>query len=218
MFPSGGEGSGYLQETLLICEAAEKSKGRIIPFARVHPRMGRDAAHALRAAAERGARGLKLHPFTDGAFLANDPLLVHPLLQIAQEYGIPVLVHSGWSWTSAPGLIVDIAKSFPEISVIMGHSGLFGNHIEAATLGRDVENLYFDLAGLSTPYAVKDLLDRLGPDRLLFGSDYPHSPMGFELEKISQWLDAPWSIIQQIVGLNAAELLGITPSQSDAIA
>jgi predicted TIM-barrel fold metal-dependent hydrolase len=216
VFASATRGDAYLGETLLILEAASESQGRIIPFARVHPFWRADAVRELRQVVGAGVRGLKLHPFMDGAFAANDKTLIHPLMGVAAEAGLVVLVHSGWGWNSAPGLVADLARSFPDVNVIMGHAGRYGYHREAAAVGRDVPNLYFDVAGLSTPGAVEELVRSVGPTRVLFGSDHPYSPLGFELEKTARWTDLQWEDVVQLVGGNAARLLSIDPGSGRA--
>jgi predicted TIM-barrel fold metal-dependent hydrolase len=208
VFASAGRGSDYRIESELILELADACS-RIVAFARVHPYWGADAAADLEALAQAGVRGLKLHPFMDGAFAANDRALVHPLVRIAADHGLVVLVHSGWGFNSAPGLIADLARSFPPVSIVMGHSGRYGYHREAAVVGADLSNLYFDVAGLATPGAVEELVSLVGSDRVLLGSDHPHSPMGFEVEKIARWSDLSEHDMKAVLGLNALRLLRV---------
>jgi predicted TIM-barrel fold metal-dependent hydrolase len=211
VFASAGRGSDYPAETELIAEAAGTTGGRVIPFARVHPFWRQQAVADLRAAVAAGARGLKLHPFMDGAFMANDPELVHPLVRVAAEAGLVVLVHSGWGWNSAPGLVADLARAFPDVQVVMGHAGRYGWHREAAAVGAGLANLHYDLAGLAMPGAIEELAALVGPERLLFGTDHPYSPVGFELEKLLRWTRLPWPSLALIAGGNAARLLGLAP-------
>lgn len=211
VFASAGRGSDYSAETALLVEAASRTGDRVIPFARVHPFWREQAVADLRAAVAAGARGLKLHPFMDGAFMANDPELVHPLLRVAAESGLVVLVHSGWGWNSAPGLVADLARSFPEVPVVMGHAGRYGWHREAAAVGAELANLHYDLAGLAVPGAIEELAGLVGPERVLFGTDHPYSPVGFELEKLLRWAQLPWPSLALIAGGNAARLLGLGP-------
>jgi uncharacterized protein len=211
VFASAGRGSDYPAETELIAEAAGRTGGRVVPFARVHPFWRQQAVADLRAAVASGARGLKLHPFMDGAFMANDPELVHPLLRVAAESGLVVLVHSGWSWNSAPGLVASLAHSFPEVPIIVGHAGRYGWHREAAAVGAELANLHYDVAGLAVPGAIEELARLVGPERILFGTDHPYSPIGFELEKLLRWVRLPWPSLAMIVGGNAARLLGLGP-------
>lgn len=214
VFASAARGSGYPGETALIVDLAERTRGRVIPFARVHPFWRDEAVAALREAASAGVRGLKLHPFMDGAFMANDPALVHPLVRVAADFGLVVLVHSGWGFNSAPGIVADLARSFPSVPVVMGHSGRYGYHREAAAVGADLPNLFYDVSGLATPGAIQELAGLAGFERVLFGTDHPYSPMGFELEKLARWTGLPWREIAQIAGGNAGRLLGVATSGS----
>jgi predicted TIM-barrel fold metal-dependent hydrolase len=209
VFASAGRGSDYATETDLIIELSHETAGRIVPFARVHPFWGEDAVADLRRAADAGVRGLKLHPFMDGAFLANDRRLVHPLVRVAADRGLVVLVHSGWGFNSAPGLVADLARAFPSVPVIMGHSGRYGYHREAAAVGAELPNLHYDVAGLATPSAVDEIVSLAGPARVLFGTDHPYSPMGFELEKVARWTTMAWEQTTQVVGSNASRLLNL---------
>jgi predicted TIM-barrel fold metal-dependent hydrolase len=218
VFASAGRGSDYAKETQLIIELARQAPGRIVPFARVHPFWGEDAIADLQRAAEAGVRGLKLHPFMDGAFLANDRRLVHPLVRVAADQGLVVLVHSGWGFNSSPGLVADLARAFPAVPVIMGHSGRYGYHREAAAVGADLANLYYDVAGLATPSAVDEIVSLVGPARVLFGSDHPYSPMGFEVEKVARWTTLPWGHVAQVVGSTAIGLLNLDDDASGPVA
>jgi uncharacterized protein len=208
VFASVTRGSDYALETELILTLSAKTGGRVIPFARVNPFWGEEAVTDLTSAARAGVKGLKLHPYMDGAFMANDVALVHPLVRVAADHGLVVLVHSGWGFNSAPGIVADLARAFPSVSVIMGHAGRYGYHREAAVVGADLSNLSFDVAGLATPSAVAELVGLVGAERVLFGSDHPYSPMGFELEKVARWTGLPWSQVAAVVGGNAARLLG----------
>jgi uncharacterized protein len=216
VFSSAGRGSDYLDETELICRLSDETSGRIIAFARVHPYRGKDALRDLERSVEMGVRGLKLHPFMDGAFMANDERVVHPLVELAQSHGLVVLVHSGWGFNSSPGLIADLAKSFADVSVVMGHSGRYGYHREAAAVGADLPNLFFDVSGLSAPGAIEELVVAVGADRVLFGSDHPYSPIGFEIEKLARWTRLTVEDVALIAGGNAMRLgLGELSSRTD---
>jgi predicted TIM-barrel fold metal-dependent hydrolase len=150
----------------------------------------------------------------DGAFLANDPVLVDPLLAVAADHGLSVLVHSGWGFNSMPGLIADLAKRFPSVPVVIGHSGRYGFHREAAAVASDVANVLLDVSGLSTPHAIEELVGLVGPERVLFGSDHPYSPLGFELEKLVRWTRLAPAAIALVAGGNTCRMLGLDPDEA----
>jgi uncharacterized protein len=210
-FPSAGRGGDYRAETELICRVGEESQGRVIPFVRAHPYWREEAVADVEHAARLGVKGLKLHPFMDGAFLANDRTLVDPLLSVAADHGLVVLFHSGWGFNSVPGLIADVAKRFPSVPVIIGHSGRYGFHRESAAVAADVPNLLLDVSGLSTPHAIEELVSLVGPERVLFGSDIPYTPLGFEVEKLVRWTRMSPAALAQVAGGNTCRILGLDP-------
>jgi predicted TIM-barrel fold metal-dependent hydrolase len=110
--------------------------------------------------------GLKLHPLIDG-YLPNDPS-VHPLMELlADRGGLPVLVHSGHPIFTLP---------WP---VIMGHMG-HGNvvYINASIdIAARNPNVYLETSGMPMHTKIKEAVDRIGVERVLFGSDVPfHHP------------------------------------------
>ena len=58
-----------------------------------------------------GFVGIKLHPIRDG-FHPND-LAVHPLMELAIELDVPVLIHSGHPIFSLPWIIEELDRQLP---------------------------------------------------------------------------------------------------------
>jgi len=122
--------------------------------------------------------GLKLHPLIDG-YLPNDPS-VHPLMELLADRGnLPVLVHSGHPIFTLPWSIEELAVSFPDVPVIMGHMG-HGNvvYINASIdIAARNRNVYLETSGMPMHTKIKEAADRVGVDRVLYGSDVPfHHP------------------------------------------
>lgn len=67
----------------------------------------------------------------------------------------------------------DIAKRFPEIRMICGHS-FYSRHIEAAERLRKYPNVYFELTAVPIIRGyLEDIVGAIGSDRVLFGTDLP---------------------------------------------
>lgn len=126
---------------------------------------------------------------------------------------------------------------FPDIQFIMPHAGgafppiverfarfgkvVFGDAQEVTSL--DIKRIlqqhfYFDLTGFVLPDQIHGLLRFVGPDRLLFGSDYPYTRYASVVE-LSGELDSDLiSVIpnekdrQDMYGGNAKELFGDSSS------
>ena len=74
-----------------------------------------------------------------------------------------------------------------------------------------MEKVYFDTAAsplLYSPKVYEQVIQLVGADKILFGSDYPLLEQGRLLREIES-LDLPEEIKKQILAGNAQRLLGI---------
>lgn len=166
-----------------IAGCVRKYPGRLVGYARMHPGYGRKALALLEEAIlEQGFKGLKLHP---------ESIVTHPyaesvlaLVRKAGELNAPVLFHSGDESLSLPLQIGKCAALCPCAKIIMGHMGGF-HHIEDALLTAEkYENIYLDTSAMPYPHAIKAAVDRIGADRVLFGSDGPGCNPALEVSKV----------------------------------
>ena len=122
--------------------------------------------------------GLKLHPLIDG-YHPNDPS-VHPLMELLEDRGgLPVLIHSGHPIFTLPWSIEELAVAFPRVPVVLGHMG-HGNvvYINASIdIAARNANVYLETSGMPMHTKIKEAVERVGPERVLYGSDAPfHHP------------------------------------------
>jgi predicted TIM-barrel fold metal-dependent hydrolase len=171
-----------------IADAAAEHADVLIPFASIDPAKGRAGARAFRRLIEeRGVRGIKFHPSLQG-FAPNDRG-AYPLLEVAQEHGVPALFHTGQTGIGAgmpggggirlslsnPMLLDDVAADFPDLTIIMAHPS-FPWQDEALAVAMHKPRVYIDLSGWVPKYFPPQLVhyaNTLLQDKLLFGSDYP---------------------------------------------
>lgn len=168
-----------------LLEAARRFPGRIYPCVMV-PLAEPDAAvFELGRVARAGAVGLgEIMP--DGQGLDLDrPAGLGPVLSAAADLGLFVVVHAsepvghaypgkGTVW---PHRLERLYTCFPQVRFVFAHLGgglpFYGLMPEVkAALG----NVWFDTAALPLlyqPEAVRAALEIVGPDRLLFGTDFP---------------------------------------------
>lgn len=179
----------------------------VVCYCYVNPRHGKAALTDLRRnVEERGMVGIKLWIATT----ADDPL-VYPIVEQAIEYRIPILMHA---WRKTTGQlpyesnaenIARIATRYPEVQIIMAH---LGGQVESAMNAiASCPNVYTDTSG--TPInagAVRIAVDRLGPERVVFGSDMHGVCMGHSIGKVVA-ADLTAQEMDMIMGGTMARLL-----------
>jgi predicted TIM-barrel fold metal-dependent hydrolase len=211
-FPKANPHTDYRVENERIVAWTKEYPTRIVAFARINPYFGAKAVADIQEYAAMGVRGLKIHPIRDfSGNRVNDPELMFPIIQAAQEANLLVLVHSGEWWNCSPSLIADLARNFSRTNFVMAHSAGFGGHQEAIAVARYQDNLYVDTASNGYPDITSNVVRALGPERVLYGSDHPTLPFGFELGKIVKYANLNSEQLDLILGGNLARLLKIEP-------
>jgi predicted TIM-barrel fold metal-dependent hydrolase len=211
-FPKANPHTDYRVENERIIAWMKEYPTRIVAFARINPYFGAKAVADIREYAATGVRGLKIHPIRDfSGNRVNDPELMFPIIEAAQAANLLVLVHSGEWWNCSPSLIADLARNFPKTNFVMAHSAGFGGHQEAIAVARHQDNLYVDTASNGYPDITSNVVRELGPERVLYGSDHPTLPFGFELGKIVKYANLNSEQLDLILGRNLTRLLNIEP-------
>lgn len=201
---------------------AELCRGtdRLIPFCNINPFLVADLAAELeRCVTQMGFRGLKLYP-TYHHFYANSNRL-YPLYAKAQELGIPVMIHTGSSIFKGarlkygdPLYMDDIAVDFPDLTLLMVHSGRGFWYDRAYFLAKLHRNMYMEIAGLP-PQKLLDYFPELesAADKVIFGSDWPGMPHIGRNIAIIRGLPLREETKDKILGGNAARILGLDRHQ-----
>jgi predicted TIM-barrel fold metal-dependent hydrolase len=145
---------------------------RLTGCAIINPYFGDKAVRELeRCVTEWDIKGLKLMPTFHGYPVLAD--VVDPLVQKVRELGIPLTVHSG-SWNAAPLQISVLADRYPEVPIIMEHSGYRWYGKDALAAAQRSPNIHLGLSIIATETVmVLDIFKAVGPERMLFGSDVP---------------------------------------------
>jgi predicted TIM-barrel fold metal-dependent hydrolase len=163
---------------------AREDPARIRVAANLNPHVHHPVAAELTRQLGLGAVALKIHP-VHGGFPANAREL-YPAYAICQERGVPVVFHCGTS--NFPGAVnrfadpifaEDVAKDFPELTIVLAHGGRGWWYDAAAFLTLMREHVWIELSGLPPrripEYYARHDLDRLGR-KFIFGTDWPGVP------------------------------------------
>lgn len=148
--------------------------------------------------AEGKIRGLKLYPGYE-PFYPNDPSL-EPAFEFARQHALPVMVHSGDTYTprgkikfSHPIHVDELAVDHPEVSFVICHIGNPWIRDCMEVVYKNA-NVYTDFSGLVLgdfsdrfeSYMRKQVQEMLlfgvQPEKCLYGTDWPISSMEGYLE------------------------------------
>jgi len=155
---------------------------RLAAFAALHPAAGRTATLAeVRRAHDEGLIGLgELSPHSSGHGI-DDPIF-RDALELAAELRLPVNFHvTDPASKNYPGRaetpladFVRLAREFPRTTFILSHLGGLLPLMDSSTVSWP--NLFYDTAALPLiylPEVLRRMLDVVGAEKILFGSDYP---------------------------------------------
>ncbi|MFX1366456.1 MAG: amidohydrolase family protein [Promethearchaeota archaeon] len=213
-----------------ISEIAKEYPNRLMAFAGVDPRRSEALDMLKQCFEEFDMKGLKYHP--DTGFDPSGPESYELLGYLEKNNGI-LLTHTGplravRSKFTDPLVLSDILADFPHLRVIAAHMGQI-NWRPWAALAVHNPNLYGDFA-MWGPYAfgkfelfcreLRDIIDYVGVEKILFGSDSPFYDVILPAKKLIEKIKSlpktsPKGIvfseeeIEAILGENAAKLLNL---------
>jgi predicted TIM-barrel fold metal-dependent hydrolase len=151
---------------------------KIIPFGGVHPD---NDVSILDSFPKLGLKGFKLQPNAQKVHPADPRLL--PFYEKARDMGLIVVFHAGDEESgfrgefTQPEDFVPILKSFPGMITVLSHLGGYRTW-DRLDLVLGYDDVWYDTAhipGNLPDEEIKILIDRIGVDKVLFGSDFPFS-------------------------------------------
>ena len=167
-----------------LADRARQYPGRLYLAPGIDPRRPNAVELLRRGVDEFGARGLKLWP--PAGFYPTDAAC-RPLYSAAASLGIPVIFHVGFapfpfaSGFAHPMYVDSVAVDFPDLAIVLAHVGVgMGWYADAVAIATTKPNVHLELSmwqgvgDISPPTFVEAMAfmrDRVGIDRLLFGSD-----------------------------------------------
>lgn len=167
-------------------DMAERHDGRLIWYAGIDPRREK-ASELLKQLIDEGAQGLKLQQAC--GFYPTDKD-TYRLMQILSDHDLPVLFHCSHmippfkSKYCEPRYIDELSIDFPKLKIIAGHLGTALAYREWIPILKTRNNVFGDISLWQEQAkrdfgqfcrSVRDLIDHVGHDKVLFGSDTPAS-------------------------------------------
>jgi predicted TIM-barrel fold metal-dependent hydrolase len=156
-----------------------RSHDVFLPFCTINPFISSNPVEEFRKYIKLGAKGLQLYP-SYNYFYPNESRL-YSLYALAQDERVPILIHTGSSIFRGskikyadPIHLDDVASDFPDLSLIMAHSGRGLWYEKAFFLSRLHPNLYLEISGLP-PANLLNYFPGMenNIDKFIYGSDWP---------------------------------------------
>ncbi|GAA5076514.1 amidohydrolase family protein [Nocardia iowensis] len=185
-----------------VLAGCDRSGGRLVPFFFANPHRG----GADYRAHGRHFRGLKLAPSVHGVGLLDERTIA--LVEQAEGFGHGVYLHCVQRPGFGVAALVTLAERFPAVEFVLGHAGVGDLDLYGIDLIKPRPNVVFETSGGFT-FVVKTALDRLGADRVLFGTEYPLQHPDVELAKY-RVLDLSEDDWRRVAWQNTCRLTGET--------
>jgi predicted TIM-barrel fold metal-dependent hydrolase len=107
----------------------------------------------------------------------DDPKL-EEFIEASEKIDLPIVFEEELTFTES------FERKTRNLKIIIPHLGMLGgNPLDFLNTFKARENIYFDTA-LATPDTVMRFIEKIGHERILFGSDIPFGMMKWELEKV----------------------------------
>jgi len=162
----------------------EHNPDRFRLMANLNPHLHYPLVGELKRQISLGAVGLKLHP-VHGTFAPNDRML-YPAYAYCESEEFPIVYHCGTSVFPGatnryanPALIEDVARDFPDLTIVLAHGGRGWWYDAAAFITLMRPKVHIEISGLP-PGRLPDYYSNFDLERLarkmIFGTDWPGVP------------------------------------------
>lgn len=190
-----------------VAKAASDHPDRLVPCAYMDPWHFPDPSSALKRYKDMGFVSIKLRAVSLRYGL-GDRTLLDPIFAACEENGLMVCMHTGEDPTSTPLQAENLARAFPNVTVLLFHSGFRTLAHEAIECAKRTPNIYLEQAA-GTSLQTKEAVAAIGPERVIYGSDAPYMDTRVEIKRIEAAVpDAKDR--ELVLGGNILRLLGRT--------
>lgn len=181
-----------------------------IGFATLHPDMEEEEIEKeVERVLSLGLHGIKLHPDFQKFFIDEDRA---EKIYRAVEGKMPILFHTGDARYdySTPLRMARVARRHPKLISIGAHFGGYSRWDEVGVY-KGLENMFFDTSSTLfklAPEKAKNIINTMGVEKFMFGSDYPMWEHDSELQSFYN-LKLSDGDSEKILYLNAKAFLGL---------
>ena len=188
-----------------VYQATRKYPDRLIGFVTVNPWSDKCEEELEYYLHDGKMKGIKLHSLKHG-FSFDSHTLLDPIFEIAGKYQVPIIAYGAANVLCVSNMFEEMARSFPNVSLIMAHAGQMYEAKGAIGCASRVRNLYLESSRCFAENIRKQLSD-VGPQQMLLGTDVPFGEYDLEIAKIRSEVKSP-EALEAILGGNAISILG----------
>jgi predicted TIM-barrel fold metal-dependent hydrolase len=186
-----------------LLRATRDHPGRILGYVALWPADPDEVRAETETYLGAGFVGLKLH--NCNGFPYDHPAY-DPAYERANARQMPALYHS-WGGDKELEEIRKVSNRFPNLSLLLAHAGA-ANEENYARIARECPNVYLELALSRSPRGlVKRLVDAVGADRVVWGSDMYFLDQAQQIGKVAGAQISEEDKIKILSG-NAQRILG----------
>lgn len=154
---------------------AELCKCKTMKFwgmASIYPHFTREEyrKEAYRCIKELGFVGMKITPIGHAVNSESEDGMF--AFSVADELKVPMMVHTGTGAPfSEPLKIIKAARTYPNLKIIIAHSGMEWLSRQAVYVAKECPNVYLETSWTGI-YHTREIYREIGPERMMFASDH----------------------------------------------
>ncbi len=203
-----------------IVESIARYPQRLVGFCTIQPRSLEAALDEIERCVKGGIRGVgEMRPDMQLLDLRDEEVL-EPFIEVITKHNLILLTHAsepvGHEYPGkggiTPEVLYPLIASFPELTLVCAHwGGGLPFYALMPEVKKAMSNVFFDTAAspfLYSPQIYNQVIQLVGADKILFGSDYPLLAQSRLLKEIKS-LDLPEETERLLLSGNAQRLLGI---------
>ena len=210
-----------------ILEAIARYPKRLIGFCTVQPRSLEAALEEIERCVRGGISGVgEMRPDMQLLDL-RDKEVMAPLIEVIAKHNLILLTHAsepvGHEYAGkgaiTPEVLYPLITGFPDLRLVCAHwGGGLPFYALMPEVKKAMSNVYFDTAASPFLYSrqiYNQVIQMVGADKILFGSDYPLLAQSRLLNEVGS-LDLPEKTRDLILSGNARRLLGLNKQPGKA--
>ncbi len=203
-----------------ILDSIARYPQRLIGFCAVQPQSCEAAVAEVERCVKGGIRGVgELRPDLQ-LFDLMDKEVMEPFIEVLRKYKLILNIHTSepvghiypGKGSVTPDMLYPFITSFPDLTIVCAHwGGGLPFYALMPEVRKAMSNVFFDTAAspfLYSPQIYNQVVQLVGADKILFGSDYPLIAQGRYVKEINS-LDLPETAKSLILSGNAQRLLDI---------